>query len=529
MEIRKKSHSNEYFYEPGTVRNRLSTEAGIKLSLGHRGLDTLVQGSVLSMADRVLENGALVESFGEVGGGYRYEGVFCRSVGEYVRPAAAFGRADLAEKVLRFMLSHIPWGQVYVPHTFGYDGRLLGNCMQVDSIGHAFYGMYHLWLYTGELSLFKEYKKFFDDWLQCLTWLILPEFNLVHSGNMNENVDGSAETMCELFTNTTILYGCRCLEKLMEAAGDSRRAKICRELAGRIQEGIETHLKYGRPEMYQVGFWVDEERKKKPVPDHYFKWLNTYSLRFYPDCDSAALENTHQELVRRSLARFGDYEIPMGYWPPEYSLIGKYAGWYLGYTAQTGRMKELATMLRFISEYTKKPCDMWPEAWTLKDSDWVKREACHRDFGWTTYEDDPDGDYTMDSGNAEQLILSMEHLSRHVIGVDLREGKPGIHPAWPLEWGEVDIDGLVLPDGQGRIGAVGYCLKQTDPGTELKIGRMPKWVSEISLPVRQDCSYKTRVDGVETLPSKVEKGNEADRAYFSNQHKTSLTIEVRYE
>jgi hypothetical protein len=529
MEIRKKSYSNEYFYNPGTVKDRLFQETGVILSLGRGGLDTLMRGTVVSMGDRVLENGALVESFGEVGRGYRYEGVFCRSVGEYIWPAAAFGRADLGEKVLRFMLSHIPWGQVYVPHTFGYDGRLMGNCLQVDSIGHAFYGMYHLWLFTGELSLFKEYKKFFDDWLQTLTWLVLPEFNLVHSGNMNENIDGSAGTMCELFTNATILYGLRSLDILMEAVGDSKRGKICRDLAVRIKDGIETHLKYGRPEMYQVGFWVDEDRTKKPVPDHYFKWLNTYSLRFFPDCDQAALANTHEELVRRSLARFGNYEVPMGYSPPEYSLIGKYAGWYLGYTAQTGRMKDLETMLRFVSEYTKKPCDIWPEGWLLKGCEWVKNESCHREAGWTTFEDNPDGDYTMDSGNAEQLILSMEHIVRHVIGVDLRNGKPGIHPAWPLNWGEVDIDGMMLPDGNGKAGAVGYNLRQTQNETELTIRRMPKWDMEVSLPVRKDCRHKVRIDGIETLAAKMETGKDADRVYFAIRNKSSVTVEVEYE
>ena len=80
-------------------------------------------------------------------------------------------------------------------------------------------------------------------------------------------MDGSAETMCELFTNCTVLYGCRCMEKLMEAVGDSARRRICRELAGRIKEGIETHLKYGTPEMYQVGFWVTPDRQKRPVPE----------------------------------------------------------------------------------------------------------------------------------------------------------------------------------------------------------------------------------------------------------------------
>jgi len=56
---RNRSFSMDYFYEPGTPRTRLEREAGISLSLGHSGLDDLVQGSVLSMIDRVLPNGAL--------------------------------------------------------------------------------------------------------------------------------------------------------------------------------------------------------------------------------------------------------------------------------------------------------------------------------------------------------------------------------------------------------------------------------------------------------------------------------------
>ena len=116
--------------------------------------------------------------------------------------------------------------------------------------------------------------------------------------------------------------------------------------------------------------------------------------------------------------------------------------------------------------------------------DWLDQAVSHRKDPWVNFTDDPNGDYTMDSGNAEQLILSMEHLARHVLGVDLREANRGYirHGLWiGARWmWRVGVTGWKRQDG-----TVGYSLQQTNRGTSLNVTRMPAWEMEISLPVQK--------------------------------------------
>jgi len=246
-----------------------------------------------------------------------------------------------------------------------------------------------------------------------------------------------------------------------------------------------------------------------------------------PECDRSALAATYRELVRRTEADFGRYRITLGYPPPNYELLGKFAGWTLGYTARTGRMNELETLLNFVSEYTRKPRDLWPECWLLK-ADWLDRTDPHRDMPWVNFTNDPDGDYTMDSGNCEQLVLSMEHLVRHVLGVDLRNGKPGIHPALPIGWGEVKVDGLLLPDGTGRASRIGYRYRAVDTGAVLKLNSLPDGELEVSVPAPNDRSYRIYLDGRQIKALRTEPGIEVDRAVCAVRNQTSLKLEITY-
>ena len=431
-------------------------------------------------------------------------------------------------------LAHTPPGQEYVPQVFDLDGRVRSNVIQVDTIGHAFYGGYNCWLFTGDLTLFNDHKQEYDRWLSALEDRFrIPRYNLVQSGNMNENIDGSTRPMCELFTNSVIFHGCKMMAKMMALAGDAPRAKKADAFAERILSGIRTHLVNGRPPMYQLGFYLGPENAKEYLPDGMFKWANTFASRhLLGRYDADVLRNTHEELVSRSLTDFGKRRIPLGYSKPEMTLIGKYAGWYLGYTARTGRYGYLDTMLHFIAEYTQKPRDIWPEGWILHDPGWVKEEnermrtEGHR---WVGFQDDPSGDYTMDSGNGEQLIISMEHLIRDVIGIDYRNGIPGIHPALPPSIRSVRIEGILLPVGNGSTGRVSYEFTQAKGSCRLKVSEMPGCALQLSVPVPKRRPLCVRLNGRNVEPESMEIGVEADRVYVQASGSRQALLEVSWQ
>ena len=157
-------------------------------------------------------------------------------------------------------------------------------------------------------------------------------------------------------------------------------------------------------------------------------------------------------------------------------LLGKFFARQLGYFAETGRASELRDGFAFLRETVRRPSNLYPEWWfhhrPRELSGYIRDFlADHRDL-WCAYTEDPEGDYTVDSGNCEQTAVFLQEMFDRILGVSFPGGGLRLQP--------------VLPDGGGcgelPVGH-GETISFRFDGTRLELQSGVTREMEIALPV----------------------------------------------
>ena len=458
------------------ARRELRETFGIacEIDFGDTFLNALFWGSLKSLADRVDPTGFCQTSYGEE------NNIKCYGTSHYPRDAAeaagvlaSVGLAELGTRILRFSLEHVPEGQYYLPHVYRRDGSIRANTIQVDTPGHLARALERCVRQTGpEAGNEVLYRQLCG--ICRGTWArhYHPEFQLLDAGNYNEQgFDGSRERLLDLFTNTAMHSGLAALGRVAAEFGDDRAAEEFAECAELLASGIEARLFdpecgfYRSAYSLQRGGFMPEEN-----------WIILYCRRWYAGRPEA-WENAYERLRTESAIRWDTHTLVTGETPGRrFMLLGKFFARQLGYFAETGRASELRDGFAFLRETVRRPSNLYPEWWfhhrPRELSGYIRDFlADHRDL-WCAYTEDPEGDYTVDSGNCEQTAVFLQEMFDRILGVSFPGGELRLQP--------------VLPDG-GGCGelAVGHgeTISFRFDGTRLELQSGVTREMEIALPV----------------------------------------------
>ncbi len=392
----------------------------VSLVSGEPFFDRLWAGTMNSLLLRTREDGFCQTSFGEE------HDVKCYGVCHYSRDAAeaAWVLADQgclapATKIIEFTLRHIPEGQYFIVHAYNPDGSALHNKIQIDTPAHPARALARILEMGGDApvlpELFARLDRVFDD---TYRHHFHPEFLLLDSGNFNEQLGGSTEPLLDLFTNGAMYQGNLAMARAAELlnAADSRAARY-RERADVLQQGIERFLYDADQDLYLAARQLDGAILEKPL-----NWIRLYPERWYPGRTSA-WGRVAESLWHQGCNQWGARLIPSGETDfMQLRTMGKVIGQLLRFSARQNQLDRVGTLLCFLRETIRHPSDIYPEFWlhhlpepgSSPYLDWFFREAFPG--VWNGFVEDPDGDYTVDSGNCEQCSVFLGCFLNDVLG-----------------------------------------------------------------------------------------------------------------
>ena len=401
-------------------RDELAENYGLNLDIdfGDDFLNSLFLGTLKTFADRVDSSGFCQTSYGECGN------VKCYGVTHYPRDAAEAGRVlamvglyEKARAILDFTLRNIPQGQTYIPHVYNFDGSVRYNTVQVDTPG----------IVATLLSKLVELQPADDFLNKCYgrlkpifneTWKthFHSELNLLDAGNYNEQFDGGAEVICDIFTNTAVYAGFKAMAAVAGAFDDPESQSKFDRHANILADGIEKNLHDTEEGFYRTHVTLSNGQAG-PIG-----WHSFYCSRWYPMLPKT-LETTFEFLKTTTTLKVGDFNIISCEPNQEHRILGKIFGRLIGYLAQTGKHELLREHLDFAKKNIRKPANIFPEWWYLTEDKnpaeywqgfWKKYKGI-----WTPYDQDIEGDYTVDSGNCEQCAVFLAHMLEDVSKIDL--------------------------------------------------------------------------------------------------------------
>lgn len=424
--------------------------------------DALWRGTMLSLLDRTRDDGFCQTSFGEE------NNVKCYGVCHYSRDAAeaAWVLADQgcfepAARILDFTLSHIPKGQYFIVHAYREDGTPLHNKIQIDTPSHPARALARL-LEMGATdpalpACFERLDQVFDD-----TWLhhFHAEFGLLDSGNFNEQLGGGTEPLLDMFTNAAMYCGCLAMASAARLLNiPAAVSEKYRERAAALEQGIEQRLYDPAADLYRAALRPDGTSVERML-----NWINLYPERWYAGRHSA-WQNAFEALWREeNCNRWGDLLIPSGETGfMKLRTMGKVIGHFLRFAARSSDDRRLETLLQFLKQTIRRPSDLWPEYWLHHMP--VPGESPYLDWFfdefkgvWNGFTEDPEADYTVDSGNCEQCAVFLHCFSADVLGfsggerVELTPRLPGI--------AECEVKNRVLGVHGGKSVTGGFRLNE---------------------------------------------------------------------
>ena len=445
---------------------------------GDKFLNNLFYGTLETLIDRVNSKGFCEVCWGEESGAKRYGIVhYTRDACECALALISCGIFPVAKRILDFTLRNLPDNQSYFPQTYNSDGSPADNfTIATDRTGHVIRGCYYYLRYTRDINFIEKHFNVLARMTNYLKKYYHPSLHLVDSGNYNEQLDGSREPLCDLYTNCSILNGYRLMGKLSSMVGKKDIAEDCKEMAEKIKTGIEKNLK---GEYYFTGIRLNKER----LP--FAGWINMMPLEWYEDCDKKALENAYKLNMEKTTIKWEQYKIPSGltddYYCGKTHIAGKVLGYFTGYMAETGRLRQLQEMMNFIKEFTVKPKNIYPENWwycRMKD---YKMDKFLRKW-WTPYIEDPNGDYTIDSGNCEQDSCWLFDFLKHIVGIKEYESELVIKPCFPFNHKKIVIKNYPLSGGD----RISYSLFREVSKVKLEVGISKRIKYKIQIPVPKE-------------------------------------------
>lgn len=459
--------SQDLFYEPEGCRRVLKSEFGLVLETGNDSFDRLIRSTMLLQHDRVNPAGHLYESVGEINGASRYSSLmYPRTVGEAVYPMCAMGMTNDVIRFYDYMYKVVPAESPYWPHTMR-PGAVASTNVQVDISADVLCGFVYLWLFTGDEALVNRFFPMLDKRAKLIMERHFHEKSgLVDSGNYNEQYGGTKETLCEIFTNMITLKAYELAAYMLQQLGRDQEAEWYRDYAVKIKKGIQTYLTDKETGGFYAGFYLASGKK---IPTD---WSCSYATRYHDWVDESTADKTYNLVLRNSMGSFLGREVWFG-GGRIMETTTKCTGWRCGYLADTGRLLELNEELRFLADFTVQPKDILAEHYRISG----EREYPYVRFGgkldrryyWVGYRNEPNGDYTIDSGNGEQTVMFLEDFIRKVIGVDWRTSHSVIAPRWPLSFSDVTVAGIRLPLAPGKVRTISYRQIRGDFSCRLQI------------------------------------------------------------
>jgi len=467
---------------------------GMHIDVGNDFWNALIYGTLKSLVERTDSSGFCQTSYGEENGVKCYgETHYPRDTAEAARVLAAWGLVDLALRILDFTLRNKPADQYYIPHVYRPDGSVKANTVQVDTPAHVVRALARCIELAGpeerSTDMFRQLDAILDG-----TWErhFHPEWQLLDAGNYNEQIEGDG-LICDLFTNCSLVSA---LEAMIAMARVFDRRSLIDKYETRREQlvrGIEGALHDTQRDIYRVKVDLPSGRGCDQV-----NWVNLYCQRWYSG-NTSAWDNILDVLRQETTICWDGMDVISGSSTRE-GVLGKFFGHLLAYLAQTGRFALLDRHLLFAEKTIKRPGNLYPEWWYYQDPE--KLSEYQVGFWkiysgiWKPYSTDPEGDYTMDSGNCEQCAAFLSHFTEDLLGVTVTDDGLDLCPRLPFRFSRV----IVRNSPTRRIGDkpahIGYELRRGTGRLEMTVSLEEDLPIRLAIPVGPDISRPTvELDG----------------------------------
>jgi hypothetical protein len=388
------------------------------IDFGDSFFNSLFWGTLKTLADRVDSSGFCQTSYGECGNIKCYGMThYPRDTAEAARVLAMVGLFDKANTILDFTLNNIPQGQTYIPHVYNSDGSIRANTVQVDTPGIIATALGKLIELQGcNDSLKRKYDKLAFIFREMWKTHFHEKLNLLDAGNYNEQFCGGEKRICDIFTNSAFYAGLTAMKAAAAALGENESVEENEEKIWKLTQGIEQNLFDEEQGVYRS--YIDP----LGLDTGELNWHSFYCSRWYP-MRPQALEKTFEILRSQTTLKIGPFNIISCEMNQDHEILGKIFSRLIGYLAQTGKRDLLEEHLNFARRTIRKPANVFPERWYLTEQKnpseyWKDFWKKYKDI-WKPYDQAPDGDYTVDSGNCEQCSVFLAHMIEDLSGMNL--------------------------------------------------------------------------------------------------------------
>jgi hypothetical protein len=477
-------------------RSELEEYYGLKMvvDFGDDFFNALIYGTLKTLIERVDSSGFCQTSFGEQNNVRCYgQTHYPRDTAEAARVLANWGLVEYAIRILDFTLRNKPKDQYYLPHVYRPDGTIKANTIQIDTPAHVILALARCVEIVGPAdhlyTMFYQLNDIVDgSWQHHYH----SDWQLLDAGNYNEQIPGKG-IICDLFTSCAFVSA---LEQMVKLAQRFHRTDLIDKYQSRLEllaAGIEKHLFDHKHEMYLL---------KKDFPDgevsRAVNWVNLYVHRWYAG-QPQGWDNIYEELKRDTSIDWDGINVISGS-PMREGILGKHLGFLLAYLAKTGRFQLLSEHLQFTKQTIVKPSNVYPEWWYYQEPDPMEKYWIDfwQKYGttWQSYRTNPQGDYTVDSGNCEQSAVFLHHCVKDLLGVHVEDGILHLSPRLPFEFEKYSAKNVPLFMSGEKLGCLGYELSQSiqQINCRLRVQGVESFGLTLAIPDGKD-EVKVCVDG----------------------------------
>jgi hypothetical protein len=478
------------------ARDEMVEDLGLRMSIdvGDAFFNALFYGTLKTFPERVDSSGFCHTSYGEVNDVKLYRwGHYPRDAAEAARVLACCGFVDHAIRILEFNIRNTPENQHYIPHILRFDGSIKANTVQVDTPAYQVLALQRCVELSGPSErlrlLYARIKQIMESTWDCH---FHKDWQLLDAGNYNEAVQGT-EVTCDLITNSinanayaALGYLCRVFNEEELAEKYAMRKKI-------LESGIENILYDPDEKIYRV-----KRDIKTGKYGSYINWINIYPQRYYPG-NPQTWDNAFEILKQTTTINWDSMEVICEY-PERDGLIGQGFAHLLSYLGQTGRFALLQRHMDFARQTIRKPVNIYPEGWKYKDPDeptqYEKNFSAKYGDTWQAYMTNPEGDYTVDSGNCEQCAVFLFIFINDLLGVNVMSEGVHLWPKLPFGFENIKINNVPVRKKQECLTRISYEMERKNNQVDMTITTDDR-LARVTLSVPVNASHlKVKINGV---------------------------------